>query len=113
MSKKLAVIQTGGKQYLVEPGQVLKIEKLDGAKEGLPTGQAGGVVSFDKVLLTIDGSEVKIGKPNVEGASVSATVKKEGRADKIVVLKYKAKTRHRVKRGHRQPFTEVTIGEIK
>lgn len=106
MSKKLAVIQTGGKQYLVEPGQVLKIEKLDGAKEG-------GVVSFDKVLLTIDGSEVKIGKPNVEGASVSATVKREGRAEKIVVLKYKAKTRHRVKRGHRQPFTEVTIGEIK
>lgn len=106
MSKKLAVIQTGGKQYLVEPGQVLKIEKLDGAKEG-------GVVSFDKVLLVADGNDVKIGKPDVEGASVSVTVKREGRAEKVVVLKYKAKTRHRVKRGHRQPFTEVKIEEIK
>lgn len=106
MSNKLAVIQTGGKQYLVEPGQVLKIEKLEGVKEG-------DTVSFDKVLFLANEGDVKVGKPNIEGSVVSAIVKKEGRAKKVVVMKYKSKTRLRVKNGHRQPFTEVTIGEIK
>lgn len=106
MSDKLAVIQTGGKQYLVKTGQIFKIEKLKDAKEG-------AVVNFDKVLLVVDDKKVKIGNPTVSGSSVSAKVKKEGRADKIVILKYKSKTRYRVKKGHRQPFTEVKIEEIK
>ena len=105
-SDKLAVIETGGKQYLVKPGQTLKVEKLKDAKEG-------GAVDFDKILLLIDGEEVKIGKPYIDGSKVSATVKKEGRAEKITVLHYKAKVRHRKKAGHRQPFTEVVIGDIK
>lgn len=105
-SNKSAVIETGGKQYLVQSGQILKVEKLDGAKEG-------GVVSFDKILLLIDGEEIKLGKPYVEGVKVSAEVKKEGRAEKVTVLRYKRKTRARRKMGHRQPFTEVVIQEIK
>ena len=69
-SNKSAVIETGGKQYLVKPGQTLKVEKLENAKEG-------GIVSFDKILLLIEGEEIKLGKPYVEGAKVSAEVKKE------------------------------------
>ena len=105
-SNKSAVIETGGKQYLVQPGQTLKVEKLKDAKEG-------GKISFDNVLLLIEGEEIKLGKPYVEGAKVSAEVKKEGRAAKITVLKYNRKTRARRKMGHRQPFTEVIIQEIK
>jgi large subunit ribosomal protein L21 len=105
-SNKSAVIETGGKQYLVQSGQVLKVEKIKDAKEG-------EAVSFDKILLIIEGEEIKLGKPYVEGAKVSAEVKKEGRAEKIVVLRYKRKTRARRKMGHRQPFTEVVIKEIK
>ena len=105
-SNKSAVIETGGKQYLVKPGQTLKVEKLENAKEG-------GIVSFDKILLLIEGEEIKLGKPYVEGAKVSAEVKKEGRAKKVTVLRYKRKTRSRKKKGHRQPFTEVVIQEIK
>ena len=103
---KAAVIETGGKQYLVQPGQTLKIEKLKDAKEG-------GKISFDNVLLLIEGEEIKLGKPYVEGAKVSAEVKKEGRAEKVTILRYKRKTRARRKKGHRQPFTEVVIQEIK
>jgi len=105
-SNKSAVIETGGKQYLVQPGQTLKIEKLKDAKEG-------GKISFDNVLLIIDGEDIKLGKPYVEGAKVSAEVKKEGRAEKVTILRYKRKTRSRRKMGHRQPFTEVVIQEIK
>ena len=105
-SNKSAVIETGGKQYLIQPGQTLKVEKLKDAKEG-------GIISFDNVLLLIDGEEIKLGKPYVEGAKVSAEVKKEGRAEKVTVLRYKIKTRARRKMGHRQPFTEVVIQEIK
>ena len=91
---------------MVQVGQTLKVEKLEDAKEG-------GIVSFDNVLLIIDGEEIKLGKPYVEGAKVSAEVKKEGRAEKVNVLRYKRKTRSRKKKGHRQPFTEVLIREIK
>ena len=104
-SNKSAVIETGGKQYLVQPGQTLKIEKLKDAKEG-------GKISFDNVLLIIEGEDIKLGKPYVEGAKVSAEVKKEGRAEKVTILRYKRKTRARRKMGHRQPFTEVVIKEI-
>lgn len=105
-SIKSAVIETGGKQYLVQQGQILKVEKLKDAKEG-------GAIFFDKVLLLIEGEEIKLGKPYLEGVKVSAEVKKEGRAEKVTVLRYKRKTRMRRKMGHRQPFTEVTIKDIK
>jgi large subunit ribosomal protein L21 len=100
-----AVIQTGGKQYRVTPGEKLKIEKLE-VKEG-------DVVTFDKVLLTVDGEKMNLGTPLVTGAAVTAKVLKQGRADKVIVFKYHSKTRRRKKNTHRQPFTEVEITGIK
>lgn len=101
-----AVIQTGGKQYLVKTGQVLKIEKLPGEK--------GSQVVFDKVLMTAseDGAEVKLGHPYLEGAKVSAEILEQGRGKKVLVIKYKPKVRYRRKRGHRQYFTKVKIIQI-
>jgi large subunit ribosomal protein L21 len=101
---EFAVIATGGKQYRVKKGQILRVEKL-----GVEEGQT---VTFDKVLL-IEGSDVKIGTPEVKGASVSAKVTKAGKGKKVEVIKYKAKSRYYKKRGHRQPFTEVSITDIK
>ncbi len=99
-----AVIKTGGKQYLVSPGTKLKVEKLDAA--------AGEAVSFDAVLLVADGANVRVGTPAVAGAKVAAKVVANGRAKKVIVFRYHAKTRYRKKRGHRQPFTEVEITKI-
>lgn len=99
-----AVITTGGKQYLVEKGQKLRVEKLSAGKEGK--------VVFDKVLLVDDGKETKVGAPHVAGVKVGATVLSEGRHDKLQVVKYKAKSRYYKKNGHRQPYTEVRIDSI-
>ena len=100
-----AVIKTGGKQYVVEPGKKLKIEKL-------PI-EEGKDFSFDEVLLVAgEEGEAKIGTPLVEGASVSAKVLRHARAKKITNLRYHSKTRHRRKQGHRQHFTEVEITAI-
>lgn len=101
-----AVIQTGGKQYLVKPDQILKIEKIPGEK--------GSQVVFDKVLMLAneDGSEVKIGKPYLEGASVKAEILEQGRSKKIRVVKFKRKVRYNREKGHRQWFTKVKIGQI-
>ncbi len=96
-----AVIKTGGKQYLVEPGKKIKIEKLD-AKEGKE-------VIFDQVLLLNKGNKLEIGQPLVEGAKVAAKVLAQGKGDKVIALRYKAKKRVHVKKGHRQKFTEVEI----
>lgn len=102
---QFAVIKTGGKQYLVKPGQTLKIEKINASE--------GGKIVFDEVLLLGDDSgEVKIGTPLVEGARVEAEVVKQGRSRKVVVFKYHSKTRYRKKKGHRQLFTEVRIDKI-
>ena len=101
---KLAIIETGGKQYRVSPGNTITIEKLPEKKEG-------DSVSFDKVLLWDDGKETKIGTPFVQGVGVEGTIEKEGRADKITVIHFKSKTRHRKKNGHRQPFMKVKINE--
>ncbi len=101
----IAVVKTGGKQYLVKEGTVLSIEKLDGV-------QKGDSVTFDSVLLTDNGTQTEVGKPAVSGAKVSATVLEEGRGKKIVVVKYKAKSRYYKKRGHRQPFMKVKVGKI-
>lgn len=99
-----AVIKTGGKQYVVEPGKKLKVEKL--------LVEEGEDFSFDEVLLVMGEKDVKIGTPFVEGAKVSAKVLKQGRAKKITNLRYHSKTRYRKKKGHRQHFTEVEITKI-
>lgn len=99
-----AIIQTGGKQYKVSSGQKLKIEKLN-AKEGEN-------FVFDKVLLTADGENIKIGAPYIEGAKVESKILKQGRAQKKIVFKYHSKTRFRKKKGHRQSFTEAEIIKI-
>lgn len=100
----LAVIKTGGKQYLVSVGDEIKIEKLE-AKEGQE-------VVFDEVLLLEKARKVAIGTPLVKGAKVIAKVLKQDKAKKITILKYKPKTRYKVKKGHRQPFTKVKILKI-
>ncbi|MEW9500564.1 50S ribosomal protein L21 [Jeotgalibacillus marinus] len=98
-----AIIETGGKQIKVTEGQTVYIEKLDA--------EAGADVTFDKVLF-VGGSDVKVGSPLVEGATVAGTVEKQGRAKKITVFKYKAKKNNHRKLGHRQPYTKVVIGKI-
>lgn len=106
-SDSFAVIATGGKQYIVSPGTKVKVEKIKGEfKEG-------DTITFDQVLLVDDGKETKIGTPTVSGAKVSATLVKIGRAQKVVVIKYKQKSRYFKKNGHRQPYFEVTIDSIK
>jgi large subunit ribosomal protein L21 len=101
---KFAVIETGGKQYIVTPGQKLKIEKLEG--------EAGSTVSFTHVLMTADGDSVNIGAPYLEGAKAEGKILRTARAKKQIVFKYHSKTRYRKKKGHRQPFTEVEITKI-
>lgn len=101
---EFAIIKTGGKQYKVSPGNKIKIEKIDAQ-------ESKGVI-FDEVLLVADDKEIKIGQPLVSGAKVEGKVLKQGRDDKIIVFKYKAKKRYSVKRGHRQPFTMVEITKI-
>ncbi|MFA5576528.1 MAG: 50S ribosomal protein L21 [Tissierellaceae bacterium] len=99
-----AVIETGGKQYRVQQGDVVFVEKLDA--------QEGDNVSFDKVLLMSDQGNVVAGKPYVDGAKVDALVLEQGKAKKIIVFKYKSKKNYRKKKGHRQPFTKVKIENI-
>lgn len=100
----LAVIKTGGKQYLVEPGKKIKVEKL-------PV-EEGKDITFDEVLLVASGTNTQIGAPLVAGAKVSAKVLRHSRAKKITNLRYHSKTRHRRKKGHRQHFTEVEIVNV-
>lgn len=100
-----AIIQTGGKQYKVEKGQTLKVETLEDAKEGTE-------VKFDRVLLVSD-KEVMVGAPHVDGATVVAKVVSNGRGDKIIVYKMKAKKRYEKTQGHRQNYTEIEITDIK
>lgn len=100
-----AIIQTGGKQYFAQEGDTLTIEKLPAAKKGQD-------VSFDAVLLLDDGTETRVGAPFIEGAEVRAEVVEEGRARKVEVVKYKAKSRYFKLRGHRQPFMKVRIMKI-
>ena len=100
---KIAIIETGGKQYVVTQDSVLSVEKLEGAEK------KGDKITFDKVLLTDDGSQTKVGKPYVAGAKVSAELIENGRAPKVTVIRYREKSRYYKKRGHRQPFTKVRI----
>lgn len=99
-----AVIETGGKQYTVHEGDVLKVEKLDVAE--------GETLAFDKVLMINTDGDLKVGTPYVEGAKVEAKVLRQAKDKKIIVYKYKAKKNERKKKGHRQPYSLVEIGKL-
>jgi len=99
-----AVIKTGGKQYIVEPGQKLKIEKIEG--------EIGTEINFKEVLLMEKSKKVEIGNPHVKGAEVVGKILSQERAKKVIVFKYNPKTRYHKKKGHRQMFTEVEIMKI-
>ncbi len=98
-----AVIQTGGKQYRVAPGDVLRVERL--------TAQAGDSVTFDRVLM-VGGDSPKVGTPTVEGSTVTAEVEAHGKADKVTIIKFKRRQKYRRKQGHRQQYTQVRITDI-
>ncbi|PCI29043.1 50S ribosomal protein L21 [Candidatus Wolfebacteria bacterium] len=102
-----AVIETGGKQYQVETGDVITIEKLS------DTQKEGDKVIFDRVLLTDDGTATNVGAPYIDGAKVSGEVESIGRNAKVTTIKYKPKSNYRVKTGHRQPHVKVKITDLK
>ncbi len=99
-----AVIKTGGKQYRVEEGRAIKIERLPG--------DAGDTIELADVLLMADGDAVTVGTPTIEGARVVGTIAEQGRSKKILVFHYKNKTRQRKKNGHRQQFTRLVVSDI-
>ncbi len=99
-----AIIETGGKQYRVEEGQVINIEKLEA--------QVGDEVIFDKVLAVNTGDDLKVGTPLVKGAKATAKVLRQDKHKKIIVFKYKAKKNYRKKTGHRQSYTQVKVERI-
>lgn len=99
-----AVIETGGKQYRVQEGDVLSVEKLPVA--------AGDKVTLEKVLVYSDGKTVKVGSPYVDNAKVETTVLENGKGEKVIIFKYKSKKDYRKKQGHRQPYTMLQIDSI-
>lgn len=103
---ELAVIKTGGKQYVVGKGSTITIEKLPAEVK------VGDSITFPEVLMVDDGSATTVGTPAIKGAVVTGTVKAVGRAPKIEVVRYKAKSRYLKRRGHRQPFVQVKIDQI-
>jgi large subunit ribosomal protein L21 len=103
---KIAIIETGGKQYVVTKDSVLSVEKLSDA------GKKGDKITFDKVLLIDDGKETKVGAPYLSGAKVSAELIEVGRAPKVTVIRYRQKSRYFKKKGHRQPFSKVRITDL-
>ncbi len=121
---QLAVIKTGGKQYIVTPGQKIRIEKI---KKPISTSASAKATAdkkatvgkkedqeivFDQVLLLEKGKKLEIGTPLVKGAKVIGKIISHGKGKKVIIFKYKPKTRYKVKKGHRQPFTEVEITKI-
>ena len=99
-----AIIETGGKQYTVSEGDVIKVEKL--------AAEAGTAYAFDKVLVVAGDNGVSVGAPYVEGAKVAATVIGDGKAKKVIIYKYKSKKGFHKKKGHRQPYTMLKIDSI-
>jgi large subunit ribosomal protein L21 len=99
-----AVIATGGKQYRVQEGETLRVEKLGS--------EPGATVTFDEVLLVADGANVTVGTPRVSGAKVTAQVVENGRGEKLLIYKYRRRKGYRRKTGHRQPYTAVKITGI-
>ena len=100
-----AVVETGGKQYTVKSGDTVRVEKLDG--------EIGSEITLDKILMTGNGEDFKTGAPYVDGASVVAKIVEQHRTRKVIVFKYKRRKGYRVKRGHRQHYTALRIGDIK
>ncbi len=100
---KIAIIETGGKQYVVTQDSVLDIEKIKGIND------SGAKITFDKVLLTDDGAQTKVGSPYISGAKVSAELVENGREAKVTVIRYRQKSRYFKKNGHRQPYAKVRI----
>lgn len=99
-----AVVKSGGKQYRVEEGQVLRVEKIPG--------DVGQSIDFDEVLMFSDGETTTIGQPQIENVTVSGRIVEQGKASKIIVFKFKRRKRFRRKNGHRQPFTAIQIDKI-
>ena len=99
-----AIVKTGGKQYKVAEGDTIFVEKLEVGE--------GEAVVFDQVLTVVSDGNVKVGRPMVDGAKVTAKVVAHGKGKKILVFKYKAKSNYRKRQGHRQPFTKVVIEKI-
>ena len=99
-----AVVSTGGKQYRVQQGETLRIEKIPG--------EVGSKVTFDRVLMVADGENVRLGQPVLEKVAVLASIVEQDKAKKILVFKYKRRKRYRRKNGHRQPFTAIRIDGI-
>lgn len=99
-----AVVATGGKQYRVEAGEILQVEKL--------AGDVGSEVTFDQVLMLGEGDDVQIGQPIVQGAMVKGHIVEQDRGKKIIVFKYKRRKRYRRKQGHRQSYTAIKIDAI-
>lgn len=99
-----AVVRTGGKQYRVQEGREVTIERLPG--------EAGDIVELGDVLLMADGDEITVGAPSIEGARIVGTIAEQGRAKKIIVFRYRNKTRLRKKTGHRQHFTKLMVDDI-
>lgn len=99
-----AVVETGGKQYRVSPGDWLEVEKL--------AGEVGEVVTLDRVLLVHDGEKALVGRPLVAGASVRATIKAQHKGEKVIIFHYRPKQRYRRKRGHRQLLTRLQIDAV-
>jgi large subunit ribosomal protein L21 len=102
---KYAIIETGAKQYKVSEGQLLRVERIDGQK--------GDVVSINNVLMVADDQEVKIGQPEISGASVKGVIVQQGKARKITVFRSKRRKGYRKKGGHRQLYTSLRIEEIR
>ena len=100
-----AIVDSGGKQYKVQEGEILRVEKL--------TGEVGDSVSFDRILMFSDGENVNVGTPLLEDVAVTGHIVEQGKAKKIIVFKYKRRKRYRRKRGHRQQFTAVKVDSIK
>jgi large subunit ribosomal protein L21 len=99
-----AVIHTGGKQYRVQEGEVLRVEKL--------SAEAGSQIEFDRVLLVGEGEDLTIGRPFVEGGKVTATVRAHGKGDKVEIVKFRRRKHYMRRKGHRQLFTELEITAI-
>lgn len=104
MTQNYAIVETGGKQYRVAPGQKIDVDRLAVAE--------GEYIELSRVLLIADGKDTVIGNPTIDGAKVVATCLSEGKSDKVIVFKYKPKVRYRRKKGHRQIYSKLEIKEI-
>ncbi len=99
-----AIVHTGGKQYKIHKGDILRVEKIPG--------EVGSPVAFDKVLMFSDGQNVTIGRPVIDNVAVKGHIVRQGKAKKVIVFKYKKRKRYRRKLGHRQQYTEIKIDRI-